>query len=63
MYLILTMDEKSAWKGLLECFRNKIDTPSASAFVQQRQKLLPCAFEELFRRFTDALAPQKTFRG
>lgn len=36
MYLILTMDEKSAWKGLLGYFQNRIDTPSASAFVQQR---------------------------
>ena len=31
MYLILTMDEKSAWKGLLGYFQNKIDTLSASA--------------------------------
>lgn len=63
MYLILTMDEKSAWKGLLGYFQNRIDTPSASAFVQQQKKLLPGAFEALFRGFTDALAPRKTFRG
>ena len=35
--LILTMDEKSMWKGLLGNFQNGIDTPSASAFVQQRK--------------------------
>ena len=38
--LILTMDEKSMWKGLLGYFQNGIDTPSASAFIQQRKKLL-----------------------
>lgn len=63
MYLILTMDEKSTWKGLLGYFQDRIDTPSASAFVQQRQKLLPRAFEELFRCFTDSLRPEKTFHG
>ena len=61
--LIVTMDEKSIWKGLLGYFRRRIDTPSASAFVQQRQKLLPSALEDLFYRFSDRLRPQKKFRG
>ena len=61
--LIVTMDEKSIWKGLLGHFRRRIDTPSASAFVQQRQKLLPSALEDLFHRFSDHLRPQKKFRG
>lgn len=63
IYLILTMNGKGIWEGLLEHFQKKMDTPSASAFVQQRQKLLPSAFEELFRQFTDFLRPQKKFRG
>jgi len=63
LYLILTMGEKSIWKGLLEHFHTKVDTPSASAFVQRRQKLLSSAFEDLFRQFTDYLHPQKKFRG
>ncbi len=63
IYLILTMDEKSVWKGLLGHFQKRIDTPSASAFVQQRQKLLPSAFEDLFHQFSDFLRPQKKFRG
>ena len=63
IYLVLTMDEKSVWKGLLRHFRKRIDTPSASAFVQQRQKLLPSALEDLFHRFSDHLRPQKKFRG
>ena len=35
--------------------------PSASAFVQQRQKLLPVALETLFHRFTALLRPEKPF--
>lgn len=61
--LILTMDEKSIWKGLLRHFQNRFDTPTASAFVQQRKKLLPCAFSDLFRRFTDTLATRQKFQG
>ena len=61
--LIVTVDEKSVWKGLFRHFRRRIDTPSASAFVQQRQKLLPSALEDLFHRFSDQLRPQKKFRG
>ncbi len=63
VYLILTMDEKGTWKGLLEYFQHEIDTPSEPAFAQQRQKLLPSAFENLFHQFTDFLQPQKKFRG
>ena len=61
--LIVTMDEKSIWKGLLGHFLRRIYTPSASAFVQQRQKLLPSALEDLFHQFSDQLRPQKKFRG
>ena len=61
IHLILAMGEKSIWKGLLGHFRRRIDTPSA--FVQQRQKLLPSALEDLFHRFSDQLRPQKKFRG
>ena len=61
IHLILAMGEKSVWKGLLGYFRRRIDTPSA--FVQQRQKLLPSALEDLFHRFSDRLRPQKKFRG
>ena len=63
IYLIVTMDEKSIWKGLLGHFRKRIDTPSASAFIQQRQKLLPSALEDMFHHFSDHLRPQKKFQG
>ena len=44
-------------------FQNSEKTPSASAFVQQRQKLLPAALEALFHRFTALLRPEKIFYG
>jgi len=61
--LLLTMSENSIGKVLIGRFQNSGKTPSASAFVQQRQKLLPVALEELFHRFTALLRPEKTFRG
>ena len=61
--LLLTMSENSIGKVLIGRFQNSEKTPSASAFVQQRQKLLPAALETLFRRFTALLCPEKTFCG
>lgn len=61
--LLLTMSENSIGKILIGRFQNSEKTPSASAFVQQRQKLLPAALETLFHRFTALLRPGKTFRG
>ena len=61
--LLLTMRENSIGKVLIGRFQNSEKTPSASAFVQQRQKLLPAALETLFHRFTALLRPEKTFRG
>ena len=61
--LLLTMRAKSIGENLVEHFQCAEDAPSASAFVQQRQKLLPAALEELYHRFTARLQPQKTFHG
>ena len=61
--LLLTMSENSIGKMLIGRFQNSGKTPSASAFVQQRQKLLPAALETLFHRFTALLRPEKTFCG
>ena len=61
--LLLTMSENSIGKILIGRFQNSEKTPSASAFVQQRQKLLPAALETLFHRFTALLRPEKTFCG
>lgn len=61
--LLLTMSENSIGKALMERFKNRQDTPSASAFVQQREKLLPAAVETLFQRFTACLRPVGRFQG
>lgn len=61
--LLLTMSENSIGKTLIGRFQNKEKAPTASAFVQQRQKLLPSALESLFHRFTGSLRPKKTFCG
>ncbi len=61
--LLLTMSENSIGKILIGRFQNKEKTPSASAFVQQRQKLLPSALETLFHHFTSFLRPEQTFCG
>ena len=41
-------------KELLDFFDFNKNTPSVSAFTQQRSKVLPEAFEYLFKSFTDA---------
>lgn len=60
--LLLTMSENSVGKALMERFKSRADTPSASAFVQQREKLLPAAMETLFQRFTACLRPAGRFQ-
>lgn len=61
--LLLTMSEKSIGKELMGYFKIEEKTPSAAAFVQQRQKILPQALYTLFQRFTAWLHPGKAFRG
>ncbi|MBQ3284385.1 MAG: hypothetical protein IJH40_01975, partial [Ruminococcus sp.] len=36
---------------------------SASAFVQQRSKILPSAFEEIFKQFINTMNPVKLYEG
>lgn len=59
--LLLTMSKNSVGKALIGRFKNREDTPSVSAFVQQGEKLLPAAMETLFRRFTACLHPTGRF--
>lgn len=61
--LLLTMSANSVGKALMERFKSRKDTPSASAFVQQREKLLPTAMETLYQRFTACLRPAGRFQG
>lgn len=61
--LLLSMGGNSLGNELMECFSYDVDSPSASAFVQQRNKILPVAFESLMHQFTDSFSDCKTFDG
>ena len=60
---VLSMTGKSLRGELMEYFNLKISMPTVSAFVQQRNKVNPCAFETLFHTFTDAVDEQTLFKG
>lgn len=60
---LLAMESGSIQKELLEMFRFSSDTATASAFYQQRGKILPEALEFLFRDFNKAFKECKTYRG
>ena len=51
--LIITSAGKSMNKELLDYFDFSTETPSVSAFTQQRAKVLPDMFDFLFREFTE----------
>ena len=61
--LLLSMEGKSISNELLNYYNCSKDTPSASAFVQCRHKLLPEAMAFLFHEFTGSCAPDKTYKG
>ena len=48
---------------LQEFFNFSADCPSASAFIQQRNKLLPEALAFLFRAFNEKFPCRKAYRG
>lgn len=50
-------------KELLDYFNYDLDTATSSAFVQQRDKLLPTAFETLLKQFTNKFDHYKLFKG
>lgn len=62
MQLLLSMGGNSIYKELLETQGYDVNTATTSAFVQQRDKILPFAFEFLFRQFTDTLTAPKTYK-
>jgi hypothetical protein len=57
------MGGKSLENELLEFFDYDLDTISSSAFIQNRNKLLPETFEVLLHEFNDSFDHFKTFRG
>ena len=60
---VLVMRGLSLNRELLRIFEFSTTVPTASAFVQQRDKILPAAFEYLFREFTDSLPTPKGLYG
>ena len=62
IHLILSMRGNSIGKELLDYFEPQ-NLMTASAFVQQRDKLLPEAFEYLFREFNDSCTDDLTYEG
>jgi len=61
--LILSAESGSLQKELLDYFQFSTDTPSASAFCQQRDKLLPETFEFLFYEFNSCFPFEKNYKG
>lgn len=59
---ILSMESGSMKKELLDYFKFSADTPSASAFIQQRNKLLPEALEFLFSEFNSHFLFEKKYK-
>lgn len=59
---ILQMSGGSINHELLTYFDCSENTPTASAFVQQRSKILPDAFEALFHSFSEMNNPHKTYK-
>ena len=51
VFLLLSMEAKSTTNELLDYFKCAADMPTPSALRQQRDKILPEAFEFLFREF------------
>ncbi|MGL4570466.1 MAG: transposase [Clostridium sp.] len=62
LILLLSIGVESIQKELLDFSEYSINTPTLSAFVQQRNKILPSAFEYLFKEFT-SFSNNKLFRG
>jgi len=48
---------------MLELFNYRRSSPTASAFVQARHKILPSAFSHVFNRFTDSLLRPNKYKG
>ena len=61
--LLLSMGGNSLRNELMEHFSYDANAASASSFVQQRDKILPSAFEFLMHRFTASSPDYKTFDG
>ena len=60
---ILSFQGGTLNRELMNFFDLDSASPTTSAFIQQRAKILPAAFESLFHHFTDRICEQKTYNG
>lgn len=60
---LIFMGANTQTKELLEHFKYSVKTPTSSAFIQQRSKLLPEALAFILGEFSKTLKKFKTFRG
>ncbi|MGG1553751.1 IS4 family transposase [Paenibacillus ferrarius] len=63
LQILISMGGNSLYKELLESQGYDANTPTTSAFVQQRNKILPSALEFLFHKFTQSYTGLKDYRG
>lgn len=63
LWCLLSMESGDLKRELLELFGFRPEAPSASAFNQQRCKILPEAFEFLFHEFNNRFTDKKTYGG
>jgi len=61
--LLLSMGGNSIYKELLEAQGYDVNTATTSAFVQQRDKILPFALESLFHQFTEHFTDTQKYKG
>jgi hypothetical protein len=61
--LIIAGGGNSIYKELMELTGYSDETPTTSAFIQQRGKILPYAFEHIFRNFGVDRSEIKRYRG
>jgi hypothetical protein len=62
VHLLISMGGNSIYKELLESSGYDVNTATSSAFIQQRDKILPCAFEFLLHEFNQSHTVIKTYR-
>lgn len=60
--ILLSMGGNSLKLELMEYFSYSVDTVTSAAFVQQREKLLPEAFQFLFHQFTKVSLSSRTYQ-
>jgi len=63
VHLLISMGGNSIYKELLESQGYDVNTATTSAFVQQRDKILPGGFEFLLREFTNTYPDTKKYQG